>query len=86
MYSYLSPQEVWYGREKLIGKSAAYAHWVQWGDTREQNPEWYKFRFRVLEKVLIGPHAYTMVFTNGLREELISYDTVCVYHVELEKA
>ena len=86
MYSYLSPQDVWYGNRKLIGKSMAYAYWCRYGHSGKQKAEWYKFRFKVLAKVEIGPHAYTLVFTDGLREELISYDTVCVYTVDLNKS
>lgn len=83
MYRYLTPQEVWYGQKNLIGKSMAYAYWYRHG--KEQNPEWYKFTFQPLLGVTIGPHAYTMWFGYE-RNELISYDTVCVYDVDLTKS
>jgi hypothetical protein len=78
--------DAWYKKKELVGKSMAYAHWARWDDTRERSAEMYKFRFKVLASVEIGPHAYTLVFTDGLREELISYDTVCAYTVDLAKS
>lgn len=82
MYNYLSPQDVWYSHRDLIGKSVAYAYWHKHGN---QKAEWYKFQFKALRGVTIGPHAYTLVFDNG-SHQLISYDTVCVYTVDLEKS
>lgn len=86
MYTYLTPQDAWIGKVNLFGKPMALAYWVRWGDERSQKAETYRFRFRTLKTVEIGPHAYTLVFTDGLREELITYDTVCVYTVNLEKS
>lgn len=84
-YTYMTPQDVWYGHEKLVGNSLASAYWARWWDSPEQNSEMYKFRFRVLRSVTIGPHAYTLWFDDGF-DELISYDIVCVYTVDLNKS
>lgn len=86
MYTYASPVRIWRNHKYLIGKSVAYAYWVRWGDARESDPKFYGFRFKVLKDVEIGPHAYTLVFTDGTREELTSYDMVCIYTVDLEKS
>lgn len=84
MYTYLSPMDVWYGQKELIGKSMSFAPWhrIWHGD---QKPEWYKFTFKPLRRVTIGPHAYTIWFDDR-HDQLISYDTVCVYTVDLNKS
>lgn len=82
MYTYLSPSEVWYRKSELIGKSMSYAYWHR---DEKQNMEWYKFTFKPLRSVSIGPHAYTLWFDEE-RNELISYDDVCVYEVDLTKS
>lgn len=85
MYTYMSPGDAWNAKRKLIGKPMAYAHWARWDDSRMRDASMYSYRFRTLKRMLIGPHAYTLVFDDGRREELISYDIVCVYTVSLEK-
>jgi len=82
MYTYMTPQEVWYGKEELTGRSMAYAYWNRHSG---QSILPYKFTFKPLRGVTIGPHAYTLWFDDE-RNELISYDTVCVYTVILEKS
>lgn len=86
MYTYMPPVEVWNQWNKLIGKSMIDAYWCRWGDCGKQRPEWYKFAFKVLLRIEIGPHAYTLVFADGTYRELISYDTVCVYEVNMTKS
>lgn len=87
MYTYMAPQEVWYQKGRLIGKPVACAYWIRPGEgIQGGDPRMYKFAFKVLWYVSPGPHAYTLRFSDGTREELISYDTVCVYEVDLTKS
>jgi len=68
----MSPSQVWDSKKALIGKKMVRAYWC------EDDPERSLFAFKTLANVVTGPHAYTRVFEDGSRDELISYDRVCV--------
>lgn len=86
-YIYMSPQDAWLNRFDLIGRPVADAYWARnHGPTAPQRTDIYSFRFKNLKSVEIGPHAYTLVYDCGCRDELISYDHVAFYMVDLEKS
>lgn len=72
MFSYITPAELWNRKTDLVGKKMVRAYWC------EDDPKGYLFAFKTLRSVEIGPHAYTMVFEDDTRDELISYDRICV--------
>jgi hypothetical protein len=68
------------------GMRATRAYWVNanngaeevaYKSTQEQ-ARTYAYAFKLLADVVHGPHACTLVFEDGTREELISYDVVCI--------
>lgn len=78
-YRFLSPHDAYVARKELIGKQACRAYWLT-PDTLEgaQNTPMYYFAFKVIKGIHPGPHAFTLIFEDDSREELITYDTICV--------
>lgn len=74
-YITLTAAEVWQQKSKgLIGKKVCRT--FGYGSVAEQ----YSYLFKVLVAVGSGPHAYTLVFSDGTDDTLISGDRVWVHN------
>lgn len=72
-YETLTAAEVWERKNKgLIGRKVCRT--LGHGSI----PEQYSFMFRTLVAVEAGPHAYTLVYSDGTDDTLITYDRVWV--------